>query len=292
MPDPERFAQYLNISRSTKETQVFSTSLNTGMIVLELTSGAILTIEFVIRFIVCPSKVNFIRSPMAWLEALSLTMLWLVAAFYTILPVSSNEQIMVFSGALCLRNMRVLRVFRIARYFPGWTILILSLKNSIWEMLVLMSFVLTGVLVFAVLIYSAQFWSQDEFTGVPIGFWWAIVTMTTVGYGDFYPTTVPGYIIGAMCALTGMLATGLPIPIIANNFNTLNTFYKMWKSRESKGSTLLWGIQSPEALLAVNLSQCTTDKSIEDRGQTIPATDDYTAECQIGSSTDLTAKEC
>lgn len=78
------------------------------------------------------------------------------------------------------------------------------------------AFLLVGMLVFSSLIYYVD--DHAIFTSIPHGFWWAIITMTTVGYGDMYPTTNLGYFVGSFTAMSGLLMIGFSVPVLVNNF--------------------------------------------------------------------------
>jgi hypothetical protein len=70
--------------------------------------------------------------------------------------------------------------------------------------------------------YVEQIFEKDnnQFESILVSLWWAVVTITTLGYGDIVPQTFIGRIIGALCALCGLVFLALPIPVIVNNFTT------------------------------------------------------------------------
>ena len=69
------------------------------------------------------------------------------------------------------------------------------------------------------------------FTSIPQGMWWAVQTLTSLGYGDFTPTTTLGKLVGSACAVSGVLVMALPIPIVVDNFAD---YYKEQKKIEAK----------------------------------------------------------
>ncbi|VDN39437.1 unnamed protein product [Gongylonema pulchrum] len=127
--------------------------------------------------------------------------------------------------------IRIMRLFKLTQHSSGLKILMhtfsaahspeLHFRASAKELMLLVFFLVLGIVVFASLVYYAERIEvnpENQFQSIPLGLWWAIVTMTTIGYGDMTPHTYLGRIIGSVCALTGVLTIALPVPVIVSNF--------------------------------------------------------------------------
>ena len=115
----------------------------------------------------------------------------------------------------------------------GLQILAHTFKASISELGMMIFFLCLGIILFSSAIFYAENSNiasgerhgaaDSSFASIPDAFWYSIVTMTTVGYGDKVPNTLIGKLIGSVCAVTGVLAIALPVPVIVSNFSL---FYK------------------------------------------------------------------
>lgn len=171
--------------------------------------------EYLIRFMFAPRKCRFARSLLSVIDLLAIVPdIIEISLLMSSSDVKENLEAVSFLNVL--RVMRVLRIFRLFRHVPGLWILIYTLRASFNELMVLIWFLAVGMLVFSSLIYFVE--GEKSFPSIPAGFWWAIVTMTTVGYGDVYPVTIIGKIIGCLCAISGLLMIGFTVPSLVNNF--------------------------------------------------------------------------
>lgn len=86
-------------------------------------------------------------------------------------------------------------------------------------MLLLGICVISFVSLFGAIIYTIEFANDtNTFVSIPAGMWWAIITMTTVGYGDVYPVSVSGQMLGAVCALFGVIILAMPVAVLVSHF--------------------------------------------------------------------------
>ncbi|XP_055852985.1 potassium voltage-gated channel protein Shaw isoform X2 [Episyrphus balteatus] len=189
---------------------------------VELVCNVWFFIEVIIRLIVSPNIWQFIKSPVNIIDFTA------TLSFYTDVMQRMGEH----TGLLeAFSIVRIMRLFKLTRHSPGLRILIHTFKASAKELTLLVFFLVLGIVFFASLAYYAEKLQdnpENQFKSIPLGLWWAIVTMTTVGYGDVAPKTYPGMFVGALCALAGVLTIALPVPVIVSNFSM---FYSHTQAR-------------------------------------------------------------
>ncbi|XP_053270976.1 potassium voltage-gated channel subfamily C member 2 isoform X2 [Pleuronectes platessa] len=183
------------------------------------------TIEFLVRVTFCPVKLEFVKSVLNIIDFVAILPFYLEVGLSGLSSKAAKD---VLGFLRVVRFVRILRIFKLTRHFVGLRVLGHTLRASTNEFLLLIIFLALGVLIFATMIYYAErigakpndptASNHTKFKNIPIGFWWAVVTMTTLGYGDMYPETWSGMVVGALCALAGVLTIAMPVPVIVNNF--------------------------------------------------------------------------
>uniref|UniRef100_UPI00398F469A potassium voltage-gated channel subfamily A member 2-like n=1 Tax=Pristiophorus japonicus TaxID=55135 RepID=UPI00398F469A len=183
--------------------------------------------EFLVRLFASPSKPIFFRNMMNIIDIVAITPYFITLG--TELAEQQQQagngqqqgqQAMSLAILRVIRLVRVFRIFKLSRHSKGLQILGQTLKASMRELGLLIFFLFIGVILFSSAVYFAE---ADEaasyFDSIPDAFWWAVVSMTTVGYGDMYPITIGGKMVGSLCAIAGVLTIALPVPVIVSNFN-------------------------------------------------------------------------
>jgi len=178
------------------------------------------TSELLIRFLVCPVKLVFFKTVMNVIDIVAIMPYFITLG--TVIADESKKSNQATSLAILrvIRLVRVFRIFKLSRHSKGLQILGQTLKASMRELALLMFFLFIGVILFSSAVYFADVdHPATQFRSIPGAFWWAVVTMTTVGYGDMRPVGVWGKLVGSLCAITGVLTIALPVPVIVSNFN-------------------------------------------------------------------------
>ncbi|XP_066918705.1 voltage-gated potassium channel KCNC1-like isoform X1 [Clytia hemisphaerica] len=180
--------------------------------IIEAICATWFTIEYVLRLMTCPNKLKFMKNIMNWID--------LCAVLPFFISIALPDRVKSIVVLRVVRLIRVIRVLKLSRHSFGLQILGHTLKASCRELCLLVFFLSIGVIIFSSLIYYAE---KDvlntKFTSIPTSFWWSIVTMTTIGYGDVVPQTLGGKVIGTLCALCGVLVVALPVPVVVSNFS-------------------------------------------------------------------------
>ncbi|KAK7479944.1 hypothetical protein BaRGS_00028771, partial [Batillaria attramentaria] len=204
-------------------------------------SFSFFTVEIIFRMITAPRFRTFMRKCRNVFDLfLVVHNAVVILAEETIAPDLNSTTLIDYLVAFYrMALLRVLRVFYISRSFDGMRVLLLSARASMREMMLLIVCVLSFVIMFGSLAYVVELLAHSfVFHDVPHAMWWAIVTMTTVGYGEVVPGSVMGKIVGALCALVGVLVLALPVAVIAESFSSYFVNMAAHKQMINRGNFL------------------------------------------------------
>lgn len=118
-----------------------------------------------------------------------------------------------------LRTLRVLRLVRLARYSARLRLLGHVVRDKREELAITFSIAIAMLVLCATAMYWVEHGDNPAFGSIPETMWWGVATLTTVGYGDVYPLTPLGKVLGAVVALIGVGMFALPAGILAGGFS-------------------------------------------------------------------------
>jgi len=176
------------------------------LIPLEWIFTIVFTIEFILRIYSSPHPIKYVTSFFGLID------------FITILPTYISLFVPGAHTFLVLRILRVFRIFRLLKLVKmmraGDTIAS-SLKASKEKIIVFLIFVVLIVTIMGSLLYIIEAGNNSGFTSIPISIYWAIVTLTTVGYGDIAPSSWLGQMVAAAIMITGYAVIAVPTGIVS-----------------------------------------------------------------------------
>lgn len=131
---------------------------------------------------------------------------------YLSLIIAGSQYFVVIRG---LRLIRVFRIFKLGHFLNEGELIIRALKSSRAKILVFLTFISLVTIVIGALMYMVEGGQNDSFSSIPRGIYWAIVTLTTVGYGDITPVTAFGQLLSALVMILGYAVLAVPTGIVS-----------------------------------------------------------------------------
>lgn len=185
---------------------------------LELIFGAVFFVEYLARLWIAVDLPSFEGSRFPRLRyALSpAALIDLLAIVPTLLFLAGSETFLF----RLVRLLRILRIAKLGRLSRAWANLAHAVHSRRSELFLTLGLAAVAMLLSSTLLYWAEGEAQpDKFGSIPRALWWAIVTLTTVGYGDVFPVTIMGKVFAGMVALSGIGLIALPTSILAAAFS-------------------------------------------------------------------------
>jgi voltage-gated potassium channel len=172
---------------------------------IELFITFVFTIEYILRIWCLAKPKKYILSTFGVIDLLS------ILPTYLSLFIAGTQYISVLR---LLRLLRMFRILKLTQYIKESRLLLLSIKNSGRKIMVFFLFLFISVCVLGSVMYAIESPSNPGFKSIPESIYWAIVTITTVGYGDISPITPLGKVIASLIMILGYSVITVPTGIV------------------------------------------------------------------------------
>jgi voltage-gated potassium channel len=181
--------------------------------VMEWAFTIIFTIEYILRIYTAHKPVKYIFSFYGIIDLLAI-----LPSYLSVFLVGSHYLVVI----RILRLLRVFRVLKLARFVGAANTLQTALRNSRAKIIVFLEVVLTIVVIVGSMMYLIE-GPENGFNSIPKSIYWAIVTLTTVGYGDIAPNTPIGQILASLLMITGYAIIAVPTGIITTEMSKVSS---------------------------------------------------------------------
>lgn len=176
--------------------------------VVEWTFTVLFTLEYLLRILVLKRPLPYVFSFFGLVDLLSFVPTYVSAAM-------PGAQALIAVRAF--RVIRLFRIFKLASHVREARVIITALQLSRPKIAVFMLGIVAVVITMGAVIYLVE-GEENGFTSIPRGVYWAIVTVTTVGYGDIVPKTVAGQAIASVAMILGYAIIAVPTGIVTSDF--------------------------------------------------------------------------
>ncbi|XP_037644553.1 potassium voltage-gated channel subfamily V member 2 [Sebastes umbrosus] len=208
---------------------------------IEVASILFFTLEYFLRLLTTSNIKHFVRSALNFVDVVAVMPYFLQIIFETFVmdseDVGAKEDLKAMARVSkvskvlkVVKLMRIFRILKLARHSTGMRAFGFTIRQCSEQVCCLFLFIAMGIFTFSALMHSVEMDQPGTpFSSIPDAWWWAAVSISTVGYGDVVPISYLGRCVAFGCISFGIILNGMPISIL---FNKFSDYYAKLKEQE------------------------------------------------------------